>query len=324
MDNSLFEDLHSHGLLSDTSLGRIKQRINFPLFSVHRELQALLYIGVLALSSGLGTLVYKNIDSIGHQTVLAFIACLCLACFYWCNKYKLPFSFAKAQSENPIFDYILLLGTLSFLSFIGYLQFQYVVFGDRLGLATFIPMITLFFISYYYDHLGALTLAIVNLAIWMGVAVTPKALLKNLDYNSETFIYTYLILGTGLLVVAYVTYKYDIKKHFFFSYHNYGVHVTFIALLSGFFFYNFPGSLIWLLLTCVLAWFTISRALKDESFYFLLVSVFYSYVAISGLWLRLMKWGDYDMAFELSYLYFIGSGLATSFLIVKLNKTISK
>ena len=65
------------------------------------------------------------------------------------------------------------LAALLLLTFITYLQVQYNVFGDRFGLATFIPMIILFYCAYYFDHLGVLSMAVANLAAWMGIAVTP-------------------------------------------------------------------------------------------------------------------------------------------------------
>jgi hypothetical protein len=66
-------------------------------------------------------------------------------------------------------DYILLLGCLLLLILIAYLQFQYNVFGNRYGLATFIPMVLLFISAYYFDHIGVLTMAITNLAAWAGI-----------------------------------------------------------------------------------------------------------------------------------------------------------
>src|SRR5882672_2103524 len=74
MNPLLAEQLHAQGLLSDTSLEKVKAAEAGRLFSVHWELKTLLYLGVLLLSGGLGVLVYKNIDTIGHQAVLAFIA----------------------------------------------------------------------------------------------------------------------------------------------------------------------------------------------------------------------------------------------------------
>ena len=66
--DDLYDELHAEGLISDASLEMIRQKQD--LFSVHWEVKTLLYLGVLLLTSGLGLLIYKNIDTIGHQAVL--------------------------------------------------------------------------------------------------------------------------------------------------------------------------------------------------------------------------------------------------------------
>ena len=167
MHNPTYDDLFEEGLISESTLTSIKKKHSSTLFSLHWELKIILYIGVTLLSAGLGILIYKNIDSISHQVVLTVIAAISAACFVWCSKHKKPFSYDKVHAPDSFSDYIFLLGTLSFLTFAGYLQFQYEVFGTHYGLATFIPMLVLFFIAYYFDHLGILTMAIANLGIWM-------------------------------------------------------------------------------------------------------------------------------------------------------------
>ena len=116
----LYENLHTDGLISDESFEKIKQKQD--LFSVHWEVKTLLYLGVLLLTTGLGILIYENIDTIGHKVVLALIALICTGCFVYCFKTTLPFSSGKVKSPNTSFDYILLLGSISFLTFIKILK----------------------------------------------------------------------------------------------------------------------------------------------------------------------------------------------------------
>jgi len=315
----LYENLHADGLISDESFEKIKQKQD--LFSVHWEIKTLLYLGVLLLTSGLGLLIYENIDTIGHQAVLALIALICIGCFAYCFKTCFPFSADKVKAPNTAFDYVLLLGSISFLTFVGYLQFEYKVFGTNYGLATLIPMLVLFFVAYYFDHLGILNMAIANLAVWMGVSVTPKQLLLNSDFNSETIIYTYLVLGIILLTGAYLTQRLNFKKHFKFSYQHYGVHVAFIALLAGYFFYyNSAFCFLWILGLFSLAWFIYRDAFKNQSFYFLLLVILYSYIAVSGLAARVFMQVQDEGALYLMLLYFIGSGIGLILFLVKLNK----
>ncbi len=320
MDDDLYKDLYAEGLLSDESFAKTIQK-HPSLFSVHREIKTILYLGVALLTAGLGTLIYQNIDSIGHTFVLLLIALISAGCFAYCFKNKLPFSTEKVRSPNSSFDYILLLASISFLVFTGYLQYEYNVFGSHYGMATFIPMVVLFFIAYYFDHLGILSMAIANLAVWMGVSVTPKQLLLNHDFDSEKIIYTYLLLGVLLIAAAYSTEHFNFKKHFKFSYQHYGVHVAYISLLAGYFhFYQFPAALVWMVGIGLLSFIIYMDAFKNKSFYFLLLVVLYSYVAVSSLMVRAFIAINDISALYLMLMYFIGSGIALIFLLINLNK----
>ena len=323
MNFDLYKKLHEEGLISDISLEKVKERHDHPLFSVHWELKTLLYLGVMLLSSGLGILIYKNIDTIGHQVILLMIALLSASCFFYCFKRKKPFDKEKVKSPDSFFDYILLLGCLSFVSFLGYLQFQYTVFGDHYGLATLIPMLVLFYVAYQFDHQGILGLAITNMAIYMGVAATPKALLTAGTYDDPSLITVYLLLAIILLSVAFLSERYNFKKHFKFNYLHFGVHIGFISLLSGYFFhYDQPSCLLWLLGVFVLAFLLYMDAVKNKSFYFLLLTVLYSYFTISSLVIRgLDSMRDNDNII-FGFLYFTLSSIGLVIFLIRLNKKI--
>jgi hypothetical protein len=323
MNNNLYSTLHAEGLISDESLGKIRLKEEKPLlFSVHWEIKTLLYVGVLLLTGGLGLLIYENIDTIGHEFVLMLIVAICLGCFYYCFKNKLPFSKNRVLSPNSFFDYILLLASTSLLIFVGYLQFEYKVFGTNYGMATLIPMLALFFIAYYFDHLGILSMAIANLALWMGVSVTPKKLLLNSDFNSETIIYTYLLLSILLIAGGYASQHFNYKKHFKFSYLHYGIHVAYIALLAGYFhYYNAAEAVVWILSILILSFFLYNDAFKNKSFYFLLLVILYSYITLSSVVMRfLLSIHDGGVVIELIAFYFIGSGIGFILLLINLNK----
>ena len=322
MTNPIFEDLHKKGLIGDKSLENILKKNSTALFSIHWELKILLYLGVTMLSTGLGILVYKNIDTIGHQAVLVAIALISISCFTFCYRNKLPFSTKKVESPDSLSDYILLLGALSFLSFVGYLQFQFEIFGTRYGLATFIPMLFLFFTAYYFDHLGLLTMAIANLAIWMGITVTPKDLLHKGDFNNVTVIYIYLNLGLLLHAMALASRWYIFKKHFSFTYQHFGIHLTFIALISGYFQHTFYPALTWFIAITIAAGFIFQRAFKDKSFYFVLLAVLYTYIGVSGLVSRTLNFLNNNAATYLIIFYFIVSGLGLILTLITLNKRI--
>jgi hypothetical protein len=322
MEKELLNQLHAEGILSDPSFAKARLATANKLLSVHWELKTLLYLGVLLLSSGLGILVYKNIDTIGHQVILLFIALVCAGSYAYCSKHKLPFSVARVASPNGFFDYVLVLACSTFIIFIAYLQYQYNVFGNRYGLATFFPMIVLFFSAYYFDHLGVLSMAITNLAAWLGITITPLRILQDNDFNSSRIIFTGLFLGVLLIATGWISYKRNFKKHFEFTYTNFGLHLLSISSLAALF-VLYPR-LLWFVLLLGVIYFFYVKALKDKSFYFILVIALYGYVGISYMFLSMLDFmGGFGMAMiYLAFLYFIMSAVGLIFFLIKTNKKI--
>ncbi len=325
MDDILFEKLQQEGLLSAESLQKIKAHRSNHLFSLHWEIRGLLYLGVLLLTGGLGILVYKNIETISHQAILLFIAIVCTGSFYYCFKRSTGFSNEKVVSPSPLFDYILLLGCISLVIFIGYIQYQYNVFGNRLGLAGFIPMLVLFASAYYFDNLAILSMAITNLAAWMGITVTPVEILKANDFNNSTIIFTGLLLGLLLISAAIFSKGRGFKKHFEFTYNNFGMHVIFISCLAAMFEFERIYLLLFVLLLGI-AWYFYQKALKERSFYMILVTSLYSYIGISYIFLRLidMIGGLSESMIYMCIFYFIGSGILMAMFLINTNKKLKR
>jgi hypothetical protein len=320
MNLHIFRKLYGEGLISANSFGKVRTVEENRHFSVHWELKALLYIGVLLLSGGLGILIYKNIDTIGHQAILAFIAAIGGGCFYYCYKRKAPFSFGKVESPDALFDYLLLLACLTLVSFIAYIQYQYAIFGDHLKLASFVPMVILFFCAYYFDHLGVLSIGITNLAAWMGIVVTPTKILKQNDFHSDILIYTGMLLGALLLIAGGISRWKQIKPHFRFTYINFGAHILFIACLAGLFHFQ-DEYLLWFLLLLGIAYYFYRLALRDRSFYFLVILTLYTYIGlayVAGVLLFDMNSGMTSI--YLGLIFYIGSAVGMIRFLIHHNK----
>lgn len=323
MQLKLFEELAAKGLISPASLAKVKAVTANLLFSVHWELKTILYLGVLLLSGGLGILIYKNIDTIGHQAILFLIALLCTGCFYYALRHRLPFSRHKVASPHAFRDYAVLLGCLLFITFVTYLQAQYDVFGTRYGSATFIPMLVLFFCAYYFDHLGVLSLAITNFTAWAGVAITPYEVFTRNDFSSHRLIYTGILIGIVLIVAGILSRVKDFKAHFSFTYHNFGTHILLISCLAAMFVLN--NYFLWFLLLAVCCGGIYYMAMQATSFYFLLITVLYAYTGISYVVIRWLMTSDDEMAaIYLGLFYFILSGISVAVLLVNRNKKLKK
>ncbi|UEG49840.1 DUF2157 domain-containing protein [Ferruginibacter lapsinanis] len=323
MNKHFFTQWHAEGLLSDASIQKINEKKSPGLLSVYWEIKTLMYLAVILLSSGLGILVYKNLDSIGHTAILTFLILLCVGCFYYCIKHAPPFSTRKTASPNAVFDYLLLLGCLSFITTIAYIQYQYNFFGNRFGIASFIPMTILFLSAYYFDNIGILSLAITNLAAWLGITVTPLEILKANDFNDNTITLTALLLSALLIAAAFFSKQKDIKQHFEFTYSNFGMHIFFIACIAAMF--NFSNIyLIWFLVLLGVAYYFYTKSLAEKSFYILLVTTLYTYFAISYVVVDLLTSIELSGLFSvyMGLIYLIGSAVGMILFLINTNKKI--
>jgi hypothetical protein len=274
--------------------------------SVHWEVRVLLLAGISFLSGGLGVLVYKNIDTIGHQAIIALIALATTACAWYVYKKRQPFLMKDAQKEQPLADNILLLGCSLFLILEGYLQYQYQIFGTRYGIATLIPALLFTLYAYRFDHIGVLTMALTGFAAWAGITVTPlnafgfistgrdSIFQDDVFQHDTTLIHTGIVVGAVFILVGLVLNYQRIKPHFTFSYLNFGFNLVCIAALYGAFSIS---KMPYCLLCLAMSALGILYARREQSYFFLLAGVIYGYIAFTTLISKL------DFSFEGWMLY---------------------
>jgi hypothetical protein len=319
-DKDIATSLLADSSISEESFKRIEASRSSALFSLNFELKTLLYAGVLLLSSGLGVLIYKNIDSIGHMAIILFIAAISIGCFIYCIRKSVPYSNIKVESPGIMFDYTLLFGCLTFVSFMGYLQYQYSIFGDFNGLAALIPALVFFTAAYYFDHLGVLSMAITTFAAYIGIAITPLELLKDNDFSGDRLIYSGLVLGVFLVGIATLLAKRNIKKHFTFTYLNFSIHMLFVFCLAGLFKDEAP--IIFIPLFLALTGIGLWQSFSEKSFYFMLLAVLYGYIGVSYIMIKIMEpmFRGADNGIFLLFFYFIGSSVAVIMFLRNINK----
>ncbi len=319
MDIRIFKKLLSEHHITEEEFEKIKLQELEPA-CVYWDLRSLLYLGILLLTTSLGILIYKNINTIGHDVIIITIAILCIACFWYNLKNATGFSTKKVMSPSTWFDYILLTGCLLLLTFIGYLQFEYEIFGNRWGLATFIPMILLFISAYYFDHLGVLSLAIINLAAWVGISVTPMQVLTNNDFGNVRLIYSGIVLGIFLTAISFASLSKNIKAPFYFTYKNFGCHILQISLIAAVFYFE-KYYLFWFLVLSITSFLFLKNSLKENSFYFLVITILYEYIGLSYVFMRLLfRENSGDDSIYVAIIYFILSGIGLIWLFIHYNK----
>lgn len=276
-------DLQAQNLLPPEQAAAIGADERSRPFSLHYELRALLYLGILLLSGGLGVLVYQNIDSIGHGVVVAAVAALTAACFAYANRYRAPFTWGVAPQTSVGANYLLLLGCLLFLVLEGYLQVQYHLFGTRYGLAALVPAAVFFAVAYLFDHRGVLSMAVTALASWVGVSVAPLDVLRNADFFGAALGNAGIGLGVALMAAGWLSEYFDRKRHFAYTYLALGSNLALLAasvrIFAGTELQGAAVALFVLGLCAGLAWY----ARRTQSYLFMVLAAFYGYGALTYL-----------------------------------------
>ena len=94
MNEQATQTLFNKGLVSQEQFDQIKSYRNLNIFSINAELKIFLYLSVLLFTSGIGILIYQNIDTIGHSIIISIIVIVTVICYY--------FSFKKAPKFQKI------------------------------------------------------------------------------------------------------------------------------------------------------------------------------------------------------------------------------
>lgn len=297
---------------------------NLKLFSLHNELNFFLYLSVLIFTSGIGILIYQNIDTLGHTVLILLLALLTFICFYFSFKKSPDFKKEQTKFENPIMDYLVLTANLLSCSLITYLQFQYNTFGTNYSLATIIPTVVGLFSGYYFDNKNVVSLAITGLAASIGLSVSPQSLLQNEFYNTQNLSYSAIALGLFLLCWNYYSNKTALKTHFSILFITFALHLLSISCLNNLFGTTYPYIFGIILGLSTLYFYQISKQIKAVSVFFF--TVLYAFIAFNYIMVQLIDHFITTSVFEALLFfypfYIIGSIYGFIQLIKNFNKNI--
>jgi hypothetical protein len=309
---NVLNQMLEHSIISDDLANKIEIEQKNKPFSLHWELRTLLYLGISLFIAGIGILIYKNINTIGHDVLIAIIGIACIACFYYAFKHAKPFIWDEQLDDTAkLTDFALLGACLLFLALETYLQYQYNLFGNKYGIATLLPAILFFFCAYRFDHRGVLSMGITALASCIGISISPLTLWQSGKLNTETLIYSAILLGIFLVLLGLFSEKKALKKHFTYSYLFYGCNMVFIAALTGLF--NYDNKIIFFMITAALVAFSIYYGRKSHSYLFLLMGVIFGYMAVTYVFFKSIP-QNFDFFTYLFY-FFASAGGIIAFLV---------
>jgi hypothetical protein len=320
-DEQATQKLFENNLITEEQFVQVKAYRSLGIFSLHNELKLFLYLSVLLFTTGIGILIYQNIDTIGHIAILSLLLIVTIVCFYFCFKNSKGFQKEDTSFENPVLQYLVLAATILSCIFVGYIQFQYQLFGTHYGLATLVPTIISFFCAYYFDNKSVLAIAVTGLAAYIGLSVSPQTLLSNDFYSSDTLSYSAIILGGLLILWTIYSAKINLKTHFNFIYLTYALHLISIAAINNLFQDYWPIFVI-VLGASTYYFYNVSYQIPAISLF--VFTIVYGYIGVNIVGFKIL---DFINAYEFYGLLLFATPLylvASIILFIKLIKNFNK
>jgi predicted membrane protein DUF2157 len=223
--------LRSEGILSSEQAALFNRVARRELVSVRVEIRALLYLGVLLLTSGVGIFVVEHHADIGRWAIAASIAVASTACLAWVIRSAPPFSWGQVESPSVAFDYVLLLGLLLFASDLAYVEAQFTLLGPRWVHHLLVVASVYVVAAYRWDSRVVLGLGLSTLAAWRGVSVSVMA--RSLGSDAGELRVNAVVLGLLYVIAAVLSVRLDRKAHFEEIFGNAGLLLLFGGLVSG-------------------------------------------------------------------------------------------
>jgi hypothetical protein len=159
--------LHAEGTIDDATASRALALDRREVFSLHHELRATLYVGVLLIMAGVGIILARNLERIGPLTVVLAIALAAAAC-------AVPAMRAKAAGRplTVAGDYLLLLAALLVSADLAYAERQFTLLGPLWSWHLLLLAVVHAAIAYAFASPLVLAASLTALVGWFGVGGT--------------------------------------------------------------------------------------------------------------------------------------------------------
>jgi hypothetical protein len=221
-------ELVESGILPPASAPLLLREARGELLSVHGELRALLYAGVLLIMGGVGLLVEQNLDRIGPLVIAAALGLAALAALVWVARKAAPFSWGEVESPNLAFDYILLLGVLLAAADLAYIEVKLSPLGSHWPWHLLIVALFTGLAAFRFDSRVVFSLALSTFAAWRGVAVGHFGSILWAE-TAEAVRWNAIGCGALFAVLGVVLVRTRRKAHFAPA----AVHLGWLLLLGG-------------------------------------------------------------------------------------------
>jgi hypothetical protein len=205
-------ELVEAGVLTPAQAAELAREARGEVVSVHGELRALLYAGVLLVAAGAGLLIRERFDQIGPLAIALGLGAAALGCLAWVVRRAPPFSWQSVPSPDLAFDYVLLLGVLLAASDLAFVEWQFRPSRELWTWHFLVVALGAGFAAFRYDSRVVLSVALSSFAAWRGVSASGIA--RGQDFDALDVRWNAIACGALFVALAAVLERFDRKRHF--------------------------------------------------------------------------------------------------------------
>ena len=284
-------------------VGRLKESGN-NRFSIHTELTALLYLGVVSCVAGVGWTIQAHFAQLGDMAILVALTVAFALALAYCFARGLPYSNALQESPEFAFDYVLYFGCLIFGVELGFIEYRFHLLQDSWDHYLLFSSILYFSLAYRFDNRFVLSLALSTLAGWFGLRIMHFGWLEASSLRPYALAYAALVWAAGDALS-----RAGIKRHFSETYLHVAANVALAAFTAGVI--DRQASWVYAAGLALLGPATLVYGLKFRRFAFALYAIAYTYAGLSTILQRQVHFSE-----RLFLAYDVVSGAAVVVLLI--------
>lgn len=298
------------GTISTPQHDTLRALVRRDRVSIHVELSALLYLGVLSFVGGLAYTFRVHVATLGDAAILSVLVLLAVAAISYCFARGEPYAPSRVDAPTLAFDYVLYLGCLVLSAAAGYLEYRFAVVR---AWHHHVLLLSVLFgaLAYRFDNRFVLSLALSSLAAWAGLGLATWQVA-----SSDALRVTALLYGALTAAIGWRLARLGIKPHFLDVYLHLAVNVSLAAVASGI--GEAGAGFVHLLLLLALCAAAITLGARHRRFAFVAYGTLYGYGAIS---VRLLDVIGGPTAY---LLYLLTSGTAVLIALVVMARRIGR
>jgi len=266
---------HAAGAITGAQHAALGRLVRRERVSVFVELNAALYLGVLAIAGGLAWTARAYSEQWGDIAILGPATALVAGCLYYGFTRAAPYSPGRVLTSGLAFDYVLYLAALVFAVELAYVEYRFQLLRAQWDHYLLASACVYFFLAYRFDNRFVLSLAIGSLGAWFGVRVSHSMVFADDAVRVASLAYAALAAAAGVALS-----RASIKAHFLEAYLHVAANVALAALVSGTF--ATADRAWWTLGLLVVASAAVALGVRFRRFAYVVYGVVYGYVGLSG------------------------------------------